>query len=230
LEQEYETIDLREIFSLLKKNLLLIFLVTMAFAIAGFTVTALLITPQYEASATMIVNSREDQQAQTTVTNDQINSAKQLVNTYAVILKSDTVLGKTIEDLGLNLKYEVLAEKVSIEAVDSTQIMKITVRDPNPELARNIVNSIVEQAPEIIISTVKAGSVEVISYPKAGEKPVSPSKMKNTVLAGLVGGVLAVGVVFLRNMFNNTFMTDDDVTKRLGVTVLGVIPNIEIKE
>lgn len=145
MEQEYETIDLREIFSLLKKNLLLIFLVTMAFAIAGFTVTALLITPQYEASATMIVNSREDQQAQTTVTNDQINSAKQLVNTYAVILKSDTVLGKTIEDLGLNLKYEVLAEKVSIEAVDSTQIMKITVRDPNPELARNIVNSIVEQ-------------------------------------------------------------------------------------
>ena len=230
MEQEYETIDLREIFSLLKKNLLLIFLVTMAFAIAGFTVTALLITPQYEASATMIVNSREDQQAQTTVTNDQINSAKQLVNTYAVILKSDTVLGKTIEDLGLNLKYEVLAEKVSIEAVDSTQIMKITVRDPNPELARNIVNSIVEQAPEIIISTVKAGSVEVISYPKAGEIPVSTSKMKNTVLAGLVGGVLAVGVVFLRNMFNNTFMTDDDVTKRLGVTVLGVIPNIEIKE
>ena len=230
MEQEYETIDLREIFSLLRKNLLPVFLAAVALAVAGFLVTALLITPKYEASATLIVNSREEQQAQTAVTNDQINSAKQLVSTYAVILKSDTVLDRTIQDLGLKMNYETLAKKVSIEAVDSTQIMKITVRDPDPELAKNSVNSIVEQAPEIIISTVKAGSVEVISYPKAGEKPVSPSKMKNTLLAGLAGGVLAVGIVFLRSLLNNTFMTDDDITKHLGLTVLGVIPDIEIKE
>ena len=230
MEQEYEMIDLREIFSLVKKNLAVIFMSVAVFALAGLLVTTLLIRPKYEATATMIVNSREDQQAQTAVTNDQINSARQLVNTYAVILKSDTVLGKTITDLKLDMDYEELVKKVSIEAVDSTQVMKISVQDQNPETAEKIVSSIVEQAPEIIIKTVKAGSVEIISKPKAGTRPVSPQKSMNTVLAGLVGGAISVGIIFLRSAMNNKFINDKDITKHLGLTVLGVIPEIAIKE
>ncbi|MDK2813896.1 MAG: protein tyrosine kinase modulator [Clostridiales bacterium] len=230
MEQEYEIIDLREIFSLVKKNLAVIFMSVAVFALAGLLVTTLLIRPQYEATATMIVNSREDQQVQTAVTNDQINSARQLVNTYAVILKSDTVLGKTITDLKLDMDYEQLVKKVSIEAVDSTQVMKISVQDRDPETAKKIVSSIVKQAPEIIIKTVKAGSVEIISQPKAGARPVSPKKSMNTLLAGLVGGVISVGIIFLRSAMNNKFMNDKDITKHLGLTVLGVIPEIAIKE
>jgi capsular polysaccharide biosynthesis protein len=223
-------IDLREVFSLVKKNLVAIFVSVAVFALAGLLITTLLIRPKYEATATMIVNSREDQQAQTAVTNDQINSARQLVNTYAVILKSDTVLGKTITDLKLDMDYEQLVKKVSIEAVDSTQVMKISVQDRDPETAKKIVSSIVKQAPEIIIKTVKAGSVEIISQPKAGARPVSPKKSMNTLLAGLVGGVISVGIIFLRSAMNNKFMNDKDITKHLGLTVLGVIPEIAIKE
>lgn len=230
MEQEYEMIDLREVFSLVKKNLVAIFVSVAVFALAGLLITTLLIRPKYEATATMIVNSREDQQAQTAVTNDQINSARQLVNTYAVILKSDTVLGKTITDLKLDMDYEQLVKKVSIEAVDSTQVMKISVQDRDPETAKKIVSSIVKQAPEIIIKTVKAGSVEIISQPKAGARPVSPKKSMNTLLAGLVGGVISVGIIFLRSAMNNKFMNDKDITKHLGLTVLGVIPEIAIKE
>ena len=51
MEQEYETIDLREIFLLVKKNLLLIVVVTMLAAVAGFLVSAFLLAPEYEASA-----------------------------------------------------------------------------------------------------------------------------------------------------------------------------------
>lgn len=230
MEQEYEVIDLREIFSLVKKNLAVIFMSIAVFALAGMLVTTLFIRPKYEATATMIVNSREDQQAQTTVTNDQINSARQLVSTYAVILKSDTVLEKTIADLKLNMDYEDLVKKVSIEAVDSTQVMKISIQDTDPKTAKEIVASIVEQAPQIIIKTVKAGSVEIISQPKAATKPVSPRKAVNTAIAGLLGGVISVGFVFLRSAMNNKFVSDKDITKHLGLTVLGVIPEVAIKE
>ena len=162
MEQEYETIDLREIFLIIKKNLLLIVAVTILASVAGFLVSAFLLTPEYEASASLIVNSREDQSTQTTITNDQLTSATKLVDTYSVILTSDTVLDKTIETLGLDLDYEELLEKVTVEAVNATQVMRISVRDADPVLDKNIVANIVEQAPEIIIQTVKAGSVEVI--------------------------------------------------------------------
>lgn len=178
-EQEYETIDLREILLLLKKNLLGLIAVTILFAVVGYLISAFLLTPKYEASATMIVNSREDTNTQTNITSDQINSATKLVDTYSVILTSDTVLDKTIEDLGLDMDYEDLLKKVTVESVNATQVMKISAEDEDPQLAQQIVASIVEQAPEIIIQTVKAGSVEVISQSKVADEPVSPKKMMN---------------------------------------------------
>lgn len=228
-EQEYETIDLREIVLLLKKNLLGLIALTVLFAASGYLLSAFVMTPQYEASATMIVNSREDAASQTNITSDQINSATKLVDTYSVILTSDTVLDKTIEDLDLDMDYEDLLGKVTVESVNSTQVMKISAQDEDPQLAQQIVASIVEQAPDIIIQTVKAGSVEVISQPKAGENPVSPRKMMNTAIAGMLGLVLGLGVVFLRSMLNNKFMTDTDINKKLGLTVLGVIPQVNMK-
>lgn len=129
MKEEYETIDLRELFLLVKKNILMILAVTIASAVVGFLISAFLLSPQYEASATLIVNSREDQTAQTTITNDQITSATKLVDTYSVILTSDTVLDKAIADLELTLDYEELLDKVTVESVNGTQVMKISVQD-----------------------------------------------------------------------------------------------------
>ena len=218
MKEEYETIDLLEILRLLKKNLLAILAVTILLAVAGYLVSTFAMTPQYEASATLIVNSREDQAAaQAPITNDQLTSATKLVDTYAVILTSDTVLDKTISNLNLNMSYNDLVERVRIESVNSTQVMKITVKDTDPERARAIAADIVEQAPEIIIQTVKAGSVEIISKAKAETVPVSPSKAKNTVLAGMLGLVISVGIVILRYLLNNKFMTDDDIHRYLKI-------------
>ena len=224
------TIDIKEILLLLRKHILALAATTLAFALVGGLVTKFAITPQYEASATLIVNSREDQTGQAYITNDQITSATKLVNTYAVILTSDTVLEKTIEDLGLDMSYGQLVSKVSIQAVNDTHVMKITVRDADPQLAEEITASIVEQAPEMIIQTVKAGSVEVISQAKAGQNPVSPSLKKNTAVAAVLGFLLCFAVVLVRHLLNNKFMTESDITNRLGLTVLGVIPSVEISE
>lgn len=225
LEQEYDTIDLRQLFEIVRRNLLLIVAVTVLFAAGGYLGTKFLITPQYEASAMLIVNSREGQQLQGSVTNDSLTSAKQLVETYSVILKSDTVLDQTIEDLDLPLTYDQLAAKVSITAVNDTQVMKITVQDADANLAKDIVSNIVEQAPDVIINTVKAGSVEVVSDASANPNPVSPSKSRNTALAGILGCVLVVGILFMKSLFNNRIMTESDISQKLALPILGVIPD-----
>ena len=225
LEQEYDTIDLRQLFEIVRRNLLLIVAVTVLFAAGGYLGTTFLITPQYEASAMLIVNSREGQQLQGSVTNDSLNSAKQLVETYSVILKSDTVLDQTIEDLDLPLTYDQLAAKVSITAVNDTQVMKITVQDADVNLAKDIVSNIVEQAPDVIINTVKAGSVEVVSDASAKPNPVSPSKSRNTALAGILGCVLVIGILFMKSLFNNRIMTESDISQKLALPILGVIPD-----
>lgn len=113
----YETIDLLEVLNAVRQHLLAVILTTVILAGVGFGVSKFLITPQYEASALMIVNTRQD--TTSNVTSDQINSATKLVSTYSII-KSDTVLQQVIDNLGLSLTYEKLAERVTVSAVDDT--------------------------------------------------------------------------------------------------------------
>ncbi|MEG1926152.1 MAG: Wzz/FepE/Etk N-terminal domain-containing protein [Ruthenibacterium sp.] len=227
MEQEYETIDLRELFGIVRGHLLMILAVAVLFATIGGLFTAFLITPQYEANATMIVNTRQDQTA--VVTNDQLTSAKNLVSTYGIIVRSDMVLNKVIAALGLPMNYQELGAKVTVSAVDATQVMQITVVDPDPALAKSIVKEITTVAPDIIKDTVEAGSVKVISEARAGENPVSPNLPMNIAVSFMLGLVVTIGIVLLKEMLNNTFKTEADITKNLHIPVLGVIPRVEGK-
>lgn len=224
--EEDDEIDLLELFSILKAHIVAIIVVTVIAAVAGFMVTEYLITPQYEASVNMIVNTRTD--ANATVSNDNINSAKSLVSTYAIIIKSNTVLNQVAANLNLkDMDYDTLVEKVSVEAIDDTQVMKVAVKDPDPELARKIVKEIAKISPEEIVDSVEAGSCKVVSQVRVPTDPVSPSLKKNVVIAAAAGFVLVVAIILLKSFLENYIVDDDDVQKYLGLPVLGVIPEIE---
>ena len=223
--QDYETIDLLELLGVLRQHILALLLTTVLAALAGFLVSSFVLTPQYQASALMIVNTRQDTSAN--VTSDQLTSASRLVPTYSIIVKSDTVLNQVIANLGLNMTYETLASKVEVSAVDETQVMEITVTDPNPDGARQVCEQITQVAPDAILTAVEAGSVKVISAASVDPDPVSPNIPRNTAIAGVLGLVACVGILFLRVLLDNKINTEDDVTKHLGLTVIGVIPNYE---
>ena len=223
--QDYETIDLLELLGVLRQHILALLLITVLAALAGFLVSSFVLTPQYQASALMIVNTRQDTSAN--VTSDQLTSASRLVSTYSIIVKSDTVLNQVIANLGLNMTYETLASKVEVSAVDETQVMEITVTDPNPDGARQVCEQITQVAPDAILTAVEAGSVKVISAASVDPDPVSPNIPRNTAIAGVLGLVACVGILFLQVPPDNKINTEDDVTKQLGLTVIGVIPNYE---
>lgn len=223
--EENEVIDLTEILSAVRQHLLELIFVTLAAALVGFTVSKFLMTPKYDSSALMIVNTRQDVNAN--VTSDQINSATKLVSTYSIIIKSDTVLQQVIDNLGLNLTYAKLNKRVTVAAVDDTQVMKITVQSDSPEWARQVCEQIITVAPDVIKEAVEAGSVKVISNPSLATEPVSPNIMKNTMLAAAVGFVLVISIIVLQVLLDNKINTEEDVTKYLDMTVLGVIPQYD---
>lgn len=232
MDDQEITIDLREIFLILKKYIWLIVAITLVAGVGAFVFTKLFIAEKFQASATMIVNTRQDQNI--SVTYDQINSAKQLVSTYAVILKSDTVLDEVIENLNLSsikgweeINAQKLAEYISISPVQNTQIIEITAETVDAELSTKIVGEIVKIAPDIIIKTVKAGSVEMISQPKAKLEKVSPHVGKISLISAFVGCALMIGIILLFTIMDNRIKTDEDITKHFNLPVLGIIPEIE---
>ena len=223
--QDYETIDLLELLGVVRRHIVALLLTTVLAAAAGFAVSKFLMTPQYQASALMIVNTRQDTTAN--VTSDQLNSASKLVSTYSIIVKSDTVLNQVIANLGLNMSYETLAGKVGVAAVDDTQVMEITVTDANPDGARQVCEQITQVAPDAILTAVEAAAAKVTSAASVDPDPVSPHVMRNTAIAGVLGLVVCLGVLFLQVLLDNKINTEEDVTKQLGLNVIGVIPDYE---
>lgn len=76
-------------------------------------------------------------------------------------------------------------------------------------------------------ATSNVVQVEPASPP---EKPVRPRLAVNTLLAGMVGFMLAVGGIFLVEALDNTLRTPDDVTRLLGLPVLGVIADHPVED
>lgn len=226
VDDDYDTIDLLEVLEVVRQHILIIILVTVIAAAAGFSFSRFVMVPQYEASALMIVNTRQDTTAN--VTSDQINSATKLVSTYSIIIKSDTVLQQVISNLGLTLTYDQLKERVTVSAVDDTQVMQITVRSDNPEWARQVCEQITTISPDVILESVEAGSVKLISQAAVTPEPVSPNVMKNTAIAAVLGLVVSIGIVVLRELLDNKIKSEDDIRKYLDLPVVGVIPDYEM--
>lgn len=204
-----------------------ILLTMLVFGGTGYFVSTNMIEPQYESAITMIVNTRQDNAA--VVTNDNINSAKNLVTTYSVIIRSNTVLEKTIELLDLDMRYETLYGKVTVEPVNGTPIMRIAVKCNDKELSKQIVKTISEVAPDIIVDSVEAGSCKVISKVMTSEKPVTPNVKKNVALMAALGLLSSLFLIILLDLLKERcIVTSDEAQNYLDIPVLGIIP--EVKE
>jgi len=228
LEKGHVELDLLTIWFLIRKNIIMIIILTVIFGVGAFFISQYLMNPQYEAAVTIAVNTRDE--AATIIASDQINAARQLVNTYAVVLTNDTLLDEIIVQLRLNDTIKSLKSRISAEAVNQTQVMRITMRDRNPNTAKDVLDIIMSRAEELLITTVKAGSVEIVSPPRINYDPVSPRIGLNTAIGAGIGLFVALAIVFLRKALRNTFVSEEDVVDQLGLPIIGVIPSLNIQE
>lgn len=223
IDEEVEG-DVGELLRLLWSHILEIVAAGVAAAIICLLVCTFALTPRYQASINLIVNSRQDGQA--TVTNDNINSAKNLISTYAVVIKSNTVLNDVIKKLDLDMTYNELSSMVDVSSVNSTQIMSITVTNEDAKLAGKIAETIADIAPEVIVDKVEAGSCKTVSDVEIGTDPIFPQTKKYTALAAVAGIVIVCAILVINHLLRNYIVDDEDVQKKLGLPVLGLIPEV----
>ncbi|MEN3039501.1 MAG: polysaccharide biosynthesis tyrosine autokinase [Candidatus Kryptonium sp.] len=72
------------------------------------------------------------------------------------------------------------------------------------------------------------GYVQIIDYATPEPKPVSPKVHLNLILSVIIGLGLGVGIVFIREFFDRSVKTPEQLEKK-GFTVLSAIPVIEIE-
>ena len=217
-------IDLGKVVEAVRRFWALLLAATLLFGALGFVISNFVMTKKYAASVEMIVNTSSNAEV---VSNDQVNSAKNLVSTYSVIITGSTVLQKVISDLGLEYTYEELSDMISVDAVTDMQVFTVTATTTDVKLSRDIIREIVKVAPTEIEKAVEAGSCKVVSDLNYDTDPVSPSVTKYTAVAAFAGLLLALAFALFRVLSKSYIVTEKDIAEQLKLPVLGVIPLLE---
>ncbi len=225
-----ETISLKEIVDVLKKRIKMILLLTAVAAAASGVVSFFILTPIYQASTQLLVNQSQSDQQYVDV--NQVRSNIELINTYNVIIKSPTILEKVIENLSLERTYEELNGQVNVTSAENSQVIEITVEDPNPHQAVEIANGIATVFQNEIIDIMNVDNVNILSVAEVDDhpSPVKPNPTLNIAIAIVIGLMAGVGIAFLLEYLDNTIKTEQDIEKHLELPVLGTIADIPEEE
>ena len=202
-DEELE-IDLQQVIGALLNRAWLIGLAAVICAVATFLGTLFFITPTYESSAMFYVNNNSMSlgDVASSITSSDISASRGLVKSYIVILNTRETLNDVIDYAELDRTYEEIMGMISAEAVDSTEIFRVTVTSPDAKEAEAIANAIAYILPKRITSIVDGTSAKVVEAAVVAARPSSPSYTQNVMIGLLLGIVLSGGFVVMQTLMD----------------------------
>lgn len=197
-------------------------------AVIALVITICFITPQYEASAMFYVNNNDISVGNTSLSlsSSDISASRGLVDTYIVILNTRETLNYVNDYAETNLSYQQLKNMISAEAVEETEVFRVTVSSSDPVEAEKLANSIAYILPKRISGIVEGTSAKIVDSAVTPTRPSSPSYTQNTLMGFLIGLVIAVSVVIMREMLDISIRTEEDIARCCNNPVLAAVPDM----
>ena len=225
MEEQYRNhneieIDLLEIAGLLLRKLkVLILFLVLGGLIAG-CVTRFMITPQYTGTSMIFILTKT-----TSVTSlADIQLGSELTTDFTMLATSRPTLEKVIDELGLSCSPNELQSMVSVSNPADTRILKFDVTSPDPGQAADISNALANATADAVADIMNTDRPSLVEKAEVPDAPSSPNLMKNTMMGALCGLVLAVAVVIIRFLMDDTIKDEDDVTRYLNLNTLAALP------
>ncbi|WP_455441166.1 Wzz/FepE/Etk N-terminal domain-containing protein [Streptococcus parasanguinis] len=226
--QENQAVEI-DVFAMLKtlwKRKFSIVLVALVFAIAAFGYSAFLAKKEYQSTSRIYVVSRQNQD-NNALTNSDLQAGSYLVKDYREIILSQNVLSQAIEELKLDMTPAELSKKISVSVPTDTRILSITAKDGDPKEAARIVNGLRNVAAEKIISVTKVSDVTTLDEAEVPQSPSSPNIKRNVLLGFIAGAGLMVVLMVVVEVLDDRVKRPEDVEELMGLTLLGVVPDIK---
>lgn len=214
-------IDLRQIFAVIMSKMVIIILVGVIAALLAFIGSKLLIKPVYKSQTSLYVLNKQNQG--TTTLND-LQSAAKLTQDYMILVKSRTVTEKVISELNLDMTNGALAKSISVATPSDSRVLEITVSSHDQYEAKRIADKVAEISADSICDIMQIEKVNIFEEANVPTAPSSPNCVKNAMFAFMLGFVLAIAIVVIRFVMNDTINTSDDVERYLGISTLALIP------
>ena len=205
--------DLNELIAVLWRRKWTILLTTAVLVAVAITVLRL-VTPVYESTSTIALSPTDADQGLIF-----FGISDAVVPVYADAATSGTTREEAARRTG------GLAE-ISVQTFSGTPIIKLSARDPDPELAQRsaqaVTDVLLERAEEDIgISSLRLTQLD---RPTVASEPVFPRTRLTIAVALLIGLALGIGLALLQENLTTKVDTPEELGRVSGAPVYGEIP------
>lgn len=222
-----EEINLKDLFSYFISKIWIVIITFLLLVIISIINCKFIKVPEYNSTTTIVLTINNESNTDTSISQNDITINQKLVATYRQIIKSRRVLDQVINNLGLDVDASELSKKISVTNETDTELLKITVSNVDPELAKDIADEIAKVFSEEIVDIYNIKNVSIIDTALVAEAPYNIGLLKNMVIFGILGIMLGLGIIFIMFYFDTTVKSGDEITEKLNLPVLGIVPAMD---
>ncbi len=201
----------------------LVLALTVIFAVQAYFSTTTTYQPKYVASATMAVRTVGTSSASYINT----QSAKQMEEVFPYILTSGVLEDVVAEDLGL----DYVPGTIKAKADEGTNLFTLSVSSDDPQMAYNILKSVMENYPKVarfVLGETKLDVLDETGIPSDMQRAtVIRGSYRRGALKGVVIGLMIMAVYILTR---KTVKSRKELKKKVNLEDYGSIPFIMQKK
>ena len=217
-------IDILELLGVVLSKIWIVIVSAVVLAAATYLVCIFLVTPKYESTTKIYVINRQNSES---LTYSDLQSGTQLTKDYQELVTSRPVLEEVKAELGLDIDNDRFKKSITVSVPTDTRIVSITAEDTDPYMARAIADSVRTSAAEHIANVMNTEAVNVVEEANLPTEISSPKIIRNTIIGAVLGAFIAVVIIAIIYILDDTIKNPDDVEKYLNLSVLGSIPVLD---
>ena len=223
-----KTLDFKVIFYMLRTKIVWIVLAAIIGALGAFCISTFLLTEQFTSSTQFYISNSQEQQ-NSKVSGADLSVSRSIASTYCIILESKRATDLLKHKLSENEQFNsssVKAYSMKVTVVDDSEVLRITVTSPDPNIAALVCNTMVDVSVDMISEIFEGGRSNPLGEAVPNYTPTAPNTRSNMAVGGVLGICVACALIILVSFMDNRVKDEADFVSKVGVPVLGEVPSI----
>ena len=219
------TLNVKELLFLALKKWYFLCIILAVCMVSSLVYSNFLVTPLYDSTGKIYIMRKD---AETVSTGD-LSVSSYLTRDYENLIIDRAVLDEVSEILDNKYSYLQLKKIVSVENPEDTRFIEISARTSSAEDSKKIVDAVCRVSQEKIIELLGIDRVTIIREGNMPKTATIPNTYRNLVSAFIIGVLIFIAVIFAMYFFDDKINNPADIKKYIEISVLGDIPNNQIK-
>lgn len=209
-----------EIYSILRdliKNAWAIFMAALIGLMGIYVATRSIYTPEYTASATLVVNAKSS----TSGTYSLFNISVEMSHVISRVIVEPAVQEKA----AALLKQDSFDGQLTAKVIQDTNFMALSVTSDSPQKAYELLVAVIDAYPQVSESVFDNVVIRTLSMPEVPHSPSNRITTGNRILIAGACAVLVAGLIVVFSLLRDTVKDEEDFKNKLEAKLIGSVPH-----